>query len=126
MEERSVLLSVPLEEADAIVSHAVTNWRWGARRLSKQVQTKPEGPVQIAGSYELKDRGADRYILEVRVEEQEDGVLVSWRYPGRGEELMMASPRMIEFLQNGVAKALRPYQRAEKSSVWSGFFGFLK
>ena len=124
MEEHSVLISVPLEEADAIVSHAVTDWRWGACRLSKEVQTKPEGIKQITGCYELKDRGvSDRYILETRAEEREDGVLVSWCYPGKGEELMMASPQLIDFLQIGIAKALRPYQKTEKSSAWSRLFG---
>lgn len=125
MEERSVLISVPLEEADAIVSHAVTDWRWGARRLSKEIQQKTDGAGQITGRYELKD-SEDRYLLDTRLEEQEDGTLVSWCYPGRAEELMMASPRLIDFLQTGIAKALRPYQRAEKYSVWSRLFGFLK
>ena len=111
MEERSVLICVPLEEADAIVSHAVTNWRWGARRLSKEVQTKPNGLMQIVGRYELQNR----YDLETRVEERENGTLVFWRCPDRGEELMMASTRLIEFLQNGIAKALRPYQTGNKA-----------
>ena len=123
MEERSVLILVPLEEADAIVSHAVTGWRWGAHRLSKEVQTKPEGIRQITGCYEMKDRGvSDCYVLETRVEEQENGTLVFWCYPGKGEELMMASPQFIDFLQNGITKALRPYQRTEKRRL----FGFFK
>lgn len=116
MEERSVFIPVSLEEADAIVSHAVTSWRWGARRLLKEL-----GDGQIAGHYELNDSG-NRYVLDTRVEKQEDGALVSWYYPGRGEELMMASPQLIDFLQTGIAKALRPYQMAKKSGV----FGFHK
>ncbi len=125
MKEYSVLISVPLEEADAIVGHAVTDWRWGARRLSKEIQQKLGGARQITGCYELKDRGVSEcYILEIRVEEQEDGVLVSWCYPGKGEELMMASPRLIDFLQTGIAKALRPYQREKKTSVWSRLLRF--
>lgn len=123
MEERSVLIPVSYEEADAIVSHVVTNWRWGARRLSKEIQRKTDGAGQITGRYELNDSG-ERYVLETRVEEQENGTLVSWCYPGGGEELMMASPRLIEFLQTGIAKALRPYQKGKKTSVWSRLFGF--
>jgi len=127
MEERSVVITVPLEEADAIVSQAVTGWRWGAWRLSKEIQQKTNGARQINGDYELKDRGvSDRYLLETRVEEREDGVLVSWCCPSRGEELMMASPQLIDFLQNGIAKVLWPYKKTEKTAMRSRLFGFLK
>ncbi len=127
MEERSVLIPVPLEEADAIVSHAVTNWRLGARRLAKQEQTRPDGVRQITGCYELKIWGvSDSCVLETRVEEQNEGALVSWCCPGKGEELLMTNPKLLDFLQNGIARALRPYRVPEKRSVWNRLLGFLK
>jgi len=106
MEERSILVSPNIEEAEAIVNFAVTDWRWGARRLEREA-----GIRKIAARYELRDRGtSERYLLEVRLEEQAEEVLVSWRYPGKAEELMMASPQLIDFLRTGLFRALKPYQ----------------